>query len=49
MYCTIRQKGNNQNSKLNNSIYDNPSTNVRDFEIDPKIEVKEEHNLLKKK
>ena len=48
MYSTIRQKMNNFNSKLNNSIYDNASTNVCDFEIDPKIEVKEEHNLLKK-
>ena len=47
MYSTIRQKFKNCN-KTNNSLYDNQSYNINEFQIEPKIEIKEEHNLIKK-
>ena len=48
MYSTIRQKINSNNNKPNNSLFDNQTNNIHDFEIEPKIEVKEEHNYIKK-
>ena len=47
IYSTIRQKI-QKNNKANNSSNDNQSYNINDFEIEPKIEIKEEHNLFKK-
>ena len=47
IYSTIRQKIQKSN-KANNSSNDNQSYNINDFEIEPKIEIKEEHNLFKK-
>ena len=49
MYSTIRQKFSNYNfNNSNNSLYDNQSNNINDFVIEPKIEIREEHNILKK-
>ena len=47
MYSTIRQKFKNYN-RTNHSLYDNQSYNINEFQIEPKIEIKEEHNLIKK-
>ena len=50
MYSTIRQKFKNYNRTINSANDNNRlnHNNVKEFELEPKIEIKEEHNLFKK-
>ena len=48
LYSSSLRKNINNSIKENCSLLNNQSYNINDFEIEPKIEIKEEHNILKK-